>query len=69
MKTQIIRRVMDHMGWLKDKAETWYNLANPLLGGVSPRTLVELDQGHKVINFINGASLVNTGYKYKPRAR
>lgn len=54
-EAEIIRRVMDHMSWIQDKAELWYSLKNPLFGGASPKQLVDMDRGHKVLEFIDQA--------------
>lgn len=55
IKEEIIYRVMQHMSWRQDKAETWYKTPNPMLGGTSPKRLVELGREHKVLKFITAA--------------
>jgi hypothetical protein len=36
------------------RALTWYNANNPLLGGVSPKHMVQVGRSDKVLSFIRG---------------
>lgn len=35
-ETDLLQLVMDVMGWDKKKAQKWFNVPHPLLGGATP---------------------------------
>lgn len=39
-RREICKLLGEHMGWGPLKALTWFNMNNPMLGGVSPRHMV-----------------------------
>lgn len=57
---EIITLLMSGMGWDLDRALLWYETPNPLLGGVSAKSMTKLGRGHKVLKFIR-ASLDENG--------
>lgn len=54
LETDILYRVQKLMDWDSGKAQLWYMTPNPFFGEVSPKTMVEIGRGHKVIQFIAG---------------
>jgi len=44
MTTNLLRLVMDGMGWNKKKAQAWFDTPNPFFGGATPNGY-ELMQG------------------------
>lgn len=46
---------MRHMNWTEEKALLWYNTDNPHFGNASPRRMVEMGRGHKVLSFVDAA--------------
>lgn len=49
----ITNRIMTAMAWDKDKATTWFQSDNPLLGNVSPYYMVIEGRGEKLLKFID----------------
>ena len=50
----LLKVMMDHLGWDRLKATTWFGAANPLLGNVSPDFLLRSGRGPKLLKFIQG---------------
>lgn len=44
--------VMAHMKWSRVNAVMWMEIVNPLLGGASPKDLILMGRGEKLIKFI-----------------
>lgn len=57
LKNYILKRVMDYMGWTREKAILWYRTKNPHLGNASPCEMVGVGRGHKVLRFIENAEM------------
>lgn len=55
MQTKIIEHLAKLMGWDEKKALEWWFTPNPHFGNVSPRLMVEIGRGDKVLKFIDAA--------------
>ena len=58
-KDYVLARVMNHMGWKREKAILWYKTANPHLGGASPCHMVLIGRFEKLLKFIEACELDN----------
>lgn len=54
-------RVKNKMNWDDTKTDTWFQLSNPLLGGLTPLTMLYLGRGWKLEAFINNLLEGNHG--------
>lgn len=50
--TDLLQLVMEGMGWDKKKAQKWFNVPNPLLGGYTPNGLERMRGKAKLEQFI-----------------
>lgn len=48
----LLQMVMDGMRWEKSKAQMWFNVPNPLLGGATPNGFELLRGKGKLVKFI-----------------
>ena len=61
MYDDCIKRVQWIMGWMPRDATIWMAAKNPMLGGISPVSMIAHGRGQRLSNFIGEAELVSTG--------
>jgi hypothetical protein len=61
MYDECIKRVQWIMGWMPSKATEWMAAKNPMLGGVSPVSMIVHGRGIRLDRFIAESEAVQTG--------
>ena len=56
-----VKRVQWIMGWMPREATVWMTTKNPMLGGVSPVSMIAHGRGERLCNFITEAEMVVDG--------
>jgi len=61
MYDDCVKRVQWIMGWMPREATVWMTTKNPMLGGVSPVSMIAHNRGERLTNFILEAEMVVDG--------
>lgn len=59
---KLFDRVMTLTGWREEKVKLWFELENPMLGGVSPEWMIMHDRAERLEKFIKDAEFYKVEY-------